>query len=172
LSDETGIAGGAAALPRPDEVTTRERDDAMGAYLMMFASLAMGLPLPLINIVASTIYYFINRKSSRFVAFHALQALISHIPVTLINAGAIVWLIVELVGWHFLTAPFIAFGLFAILLNLAFIVYTLIALVRARRGQFFYIPLFGRLAFDRHFGERDEKPKSVPRNEPPRGFWG
>lgn len=172
MSDDARAAGGALELPRPEEISTRERDDAMGAYLMMFASLAMGLPLPLLNIVASTIYYFINRKNSRFVAFHALQALISHIPVTLVNAGAVVWLIVELVGRHSLTAPFIAFGAFAIALNLAFLVYTLIALVRARRGQFFYLPLFGRLAFDRHFGERAERPRSEPRNEPPRGFWG
>jgi len=53
----------------------------MGAYLMMFATLAVGLPLPLINLVAAFIYLYINRKTSRFVHFHALQSLYSQIPL-------------------------------------------------------------------------------------------
>jgi uncharacterized Tic20 family protein len=140
LPDEPGGAVGKAALPGPEEIGARERDDAMGAYLMMFASLGLGLPLPFINIVASIVYYFLNRRSSRFVGFHALQALISHIPVTLLNTACLVWFVVELVGGSLITIPLLTTILFTAALNLAFIVYSLIALVRARRGLFFYIP--------------------------------
>ena len=73
FNDEAGgfppegkASGESQGLPHPDELGTRERDDAMGAYLMMFASLGLGLPFPLINIIASAVYYFVNRKSSRF----------------------------------------------------------------------------------------------------------
>ena len=38
-------------LPQPNEVSSREREDGMGAYLMMFASLGVGLPLPIINLI-------------------------------------------------------------------------------------------------------------------------
>jgi uncharacterized membrane protein len=165
-------AGTAPILPPPDEISSRERDDAMGAYLMMFASLGLGLPLPLFNIIASAIYYFINRKNSRFVAFHALQAFLFHIPVSLFNAATLVWIVIVLVGGHFIPTSFFPFCIFTILLNLIFIIYSLIALVRARRGLFFYIPLFGRLAFDRHYGKRRRKEIPEPRNEAPRGFWG
>ncbi len=68
------------ALPQPSEIPEREKEDAMGAYLMMFASLAIGLPIPLLNLVASVIYFFVNRKNGPFVAFHALQALLTHVP--------------------------------------------------------------------------------------------
>src|SRR5258706_9210434 len=78
-------------LQQPEEIAEREKEDAMGAYLMMFAAVAVGLPLPVINLIASVIYYFINRKKSRFIHFHSLQALLSNIPTTLINWGVVIW---------------------------------------------------------------------------------
>ena len=42
-----------AEIPQPEEVSTREREDAMGAYLMIFGALAAGLPLPIINLIAA-----------------------------------------------------------------------------------------------------------------------
>src|SRR6187399_986036 len=88
-------------LPQPDELTTREKEDAMGAYLMMFAALGAGLPLPIINLAAAVIYYYINKSSSRFVKFHSYQALIATIPTTLINAGAMYWALhIFFSDWH------------------------------------------------------------------------
>src|SRR5438477_6013265 len=88
-------------LEQPDELTTREKEDAMGAYLMMFAAIGAGLPLPIINLIAAVIYYFINKSASRFVRFHSYQALIATIPTTLINAGAMFWIIrILFFDWH------------------------------------------------------------------------
>jgi len=178
LNDEAGglppegkASGEPPGLPRPDELSSRERDDAMGAYLMMFASLGLGLPFPLINIIASAVYYFVNRKTSRFVAFHALQAFLFHIPVSLLNAATLVWLIVTLVKGIF-PASFFVLCFITAVFNVVFIVYSLIALVNARRGLFFYVPLFGRIAFDWHYGERQLRKKATPENKAPRGFWG
>ncbi len=64
-------------LPQPDQLTEREKEDGMGAYLMMFAAFAVGLPLPAVNLIAAMIYYFINRKKSRFIHFHCLQSFLS-----------------------------------------------------------------------------------------------
>ena len=64
-------------LPQPEEIAEREKVDAMGAYLMMFAAVAVGLPLPIINLIAAVVYYFVNRKKSRFIHFHCLQSLLS-----------------------------------------------------------------------------------------------
>ncbi|MEX2597058.1 MAG: hypothetical protein WEC59_09050, partial [Salibacteraceae bacterium] len=61
-------------LPQPDEIPDHEREDAMGAYLMMFAAVASALPLPVINLIAAIIYYYVNRRKSRFVHFHSLQS--------------------------------------------------------------------------------------------------
>ena len=90
MADREQAAPG-IVLPQPADITQREKDDAMASYLMMFASWAVGLPLPLVNLVASVVYYAVNRKSSKFVAFHALQSFLSQVPVSLLNAGVVGW---------------------------------------------------------------------------------
>ena len=44
-------------VEQPDDISLRDREDAMGGYLMMFAALAAGLPLPIINLIASIVYW-------------------------------------------------------------------------------------------------------------------
>jgi uncharacterized membrane protein len=159
-------------LPQPEEIAEREKEDAMAAYLMMFASLAIGLPIPLFNLIASVIYFLVNRKSSPFVAFHALQALLTHVPVVLLNAGLVGWLIgilVTQVGFH---AEFFWYMLFTILVNLAYIIWSIVALIHARKGRFFYMPVVGRLCFSHYYGPRAEARRSTPRweNKPPEGL--
>ncbi|HUI69835.1 MAG TPA: DUF4870 domain-containing protein [Spirochaetia bacterium] len=161
------------ALPQPDDITQRERDDAMGAYLMMFASLAVGLPIPLLNLVASVIYFFVNKKTSAFVAFHALQALLSHIPVVLLNAGVVAWIIANVATHSSSWGWFLWYLFFSILVNLTYVVWSIVALVHANKGRFFYMPFFGRISFARYYGPRTERLRPAPRvweNKPPEGF--
>lgn len=166
--------GGKAAfvLPQPQDISQREKDDAMAAYLMMFASWAVGLPLPLVNMIASVVYYAVTRKTSRFVGFHSLQSLLSQLPVSLLNAGAVGWLIGILVtGFHFQPA-FFAFLFFSAAVNIAYVVLSIIALVNANKGRFYYMPWFGRVAFARFYGpDAEGKEKAADfRNLPPEGF--
>ncbi|MCK5735380.1 MAG: DUF4870 domain-containing protein [Spirochaetaceae bacterium] len=158
-------------LPQPDEITRREREDAMGAYFMMFAAWGIGLPLPFLNLVAAGIYYGINRKKSKFVAFHALQSLTSQIPVTVVNAGLLFWLIRNLVTEIGFFSSFWIYLSFAVVINVAYLVTSLIALTRAYKGNFFYFPIFGRLAFDSWYGANaPEGEAGVRPNRPPDGF--
>ncbi len=159
-------------LPQPDEIPERERDDAMGAYLMMFASLAIGLPIPLLNVIASLIYFFVNRKTSAFVAFHALQALLTHIPIVLLNAGVIGWLIGILVSKTPFGPAFFWFTTFTVLANIAYIVWSIVALVHARKGRFVYFPFIGRLCFARYYGPEAMARRAPPvwENKPPEGY--
>jgi uncharacterized membrane protein len=160
-------------LPQPADIAQREKDDAMASYLMMFASWAIGLPLPLVNLVASAVYYAVNRKSSKFVAFHALQSFLSQVPVSLLNAGAVGWGIGMLVKgdpaqglW-----PFLGYVFFAAAVNILYLGYSIVALLQANKGRFYYLPFFGRLAFDRHYGPASaarERPVWV--NRPPEGI--
>ena len=164
--------GSRIALPQPEEIPERERDDAMGAYLMMFASLAIGLPIPVFNLIASVIYFFVNRKTSPFVAFHSLQALLSHVPVVLVNAGLVGWFIAILATKSGFAGGFFWYLVFAVLLNVLYIVWSIIALIHARKGRFYYIPFFGRLAFERFYGpgaEARRRPKEWE-NRPPEGL--
>lgn len=167
------VVSASVPLPQPSEIPERQKEDAMGAYLMMFASLAIGLPIPLLNLIASVIYFFVNRKNGDFVAFHALQALLSHVPVVLLNAGVIGWLIGILVvpPRDAFTPAFFWFLFFVVLVNLAWIIWSIVALVHARKGHFFYMPLIGRMCFARYYGTKARSRKAAQpwQNRPPEG---
>ena len=59
----------------------------MAAYLMNFAAWGAGLPFPSLNLIAAAIYFLVNRKKSRFVAFHCFQAFTSQLPTTVLNVN-------------------------------------------------------------------------------------
>lgn len=154
-------------LPQPDEIPEREKEDAMGAYLMMFAAVGAGLPLPVINLIAAVIYYFINRSKSRFVRFHALQSLLSQIPVSVLNAFGVFWAIrIIFTDWTF-DDLFTGYLWMLLVANLVYFIFSLIAAVKARRGQFYYFIFFGKLSYHSVFAVRDVTSESVV-NLPPR----
>jgi uncharacterized membrane protein len=153
-------------LPQPDEISIREREDGMGAYLMMFATLAIGLPLPVINLVAAFIYLYINRKTSRFVHFHALQSLYSQIPVTLLNAGMMTWLVIILVKDFNFGSEFRGYVIMVAIANLVYFIFSLIAAAKARKGLFYYFIFFGRVAYHRSY-RTESGAEKIWVNKPP-----
>jgi uncharacterized Tic20 family protein len=158
-------------LPQPDEISSAEKDDAMGAYLMMFAAWAVGLPLPILNLIAAVIYFYVNKKTSRFVAFHALQSLLSQIPVTLINVALIVWLVRNVITGAVYSSGFFILLAVMVCSNILYLIFSIAALVRAKKGNFFYIPFFGRVAFGRYYGPNAVSLEvSVKENRPPEGY--
>lgn len=147
-------------LEQPDEIPTRVREDAMGAYLMMFGALAAGLPLPIINLIAAIIYLYVNNNKGRFVKFHALQSLYSQLPTTLLNAGLTFWTIRlflsggifdqgESVGDTFATVGdmYWAYLYVVIAANLLYVIFSLVGAAKARKGKMFYFFFFGKLAY-------------------------
>lgn len=154
-------------LPQPAEVTDREREDATGAYLMMFATVAIGLPLPVINMIAAIVYYYTNRSKGDFVRFHSLQSLWSQLPVSVMNSIAVIWVIVNLVKEHDFTSQFwgylIAVGVF----NVIYLVFSIIGAVMAHRGRFYYFLFFGKLAYIQVFRARQITERPVE-NKPPK----
>ncbi len=169
-------------VPQPEEISTREREDAMGAYLMMFASLAVGLPLPIINLLAAIIYYFANRKKSRFVHFHVLQSLLSQLPTSLLNAGAVFWTFSILFSNSpdfasddvqfstLFSGTYVGYLIMVFIANLVYFIFSIIAATKAHKGRFYYMLFFGRasynIAFNRNNTIHTQKEEAV--NLPPR----
>ncbi|QKG80030.1 DUF4870 domain-containing protein [Tenuifilum thalassicum] len=145
-------------IPQPDEVSDIEKDDAMGAYFMMFATTGLGLPLPIINLIASIIYYYLNRSKGRFVQFHSLQSLYSQIPVTLLNSALVIWAIINLVNDTPFTNTFWGLVITAGIFNIIYFIFSIIAAVKAKKGRFFYFLFFGKLAYIQAY-------KKMPTNE-------
>lgn len=155
---------GKAVLPQPEEITDKEKSDAMGAYLMMFAALILGLPLPFLNIIAAVIYFAVNKKS-RFVVFHTYQSMISQIFVSLINAVLVVYCVflfiqaavleaMNAVPSVFYLIPLAVLGLTALVMNILYVVYSIVGCIKANKGVFYYMPVFGKISFARYYGER------------------
>jgi uncharacterized membrane protein len=169
-------------LPQPDEVSSRDREDGMGAYLMMFASLGIGLPLPIINLIAAIIYYYVNRKKSRFVHFHTFQSLVSQLPTSILNAISVFWtfslifrqedVFIEETSDFVELFPnmYVGYLIMVVIANLIYIIFSIIAASRAYKGRFYYMIFFGRIAYNYVYkvkaGDDAESKGSI--NLPPR----
>lgn len=153
-------------IQQPDDMPAREREDAMGAYFMMFASLAAGLPLPIINLIAATIYYHINKHKSRFVRFHSLQSLLSQLPVSLLNAGLVVWAISFFKYDFNFNNTFLAYVIVVIIANLVYLGFSILAAIKARQGRMYYFLFFGRFSYEIVYKVREEH-ETMFRNNPP-----
>lgn len=160
---------GPMTLPQPDQITLREKEDAMGAYLMMFAAWGAGLPFPLINLIAAAVYFVINSKRSKFVSFHAYQSLLTQIPISLFNAGLLAWAAALFFSSNWsLSVTFVSYAIFVALWNLIYMIFSIIACIAARKGRFYYFWVFGRLAFARYYLR--ERTVSGHANRPPEGL--
>jgi len=169
-------------IPQPEDITQREREDAMGAYLMTFAAIGAGLPIPMAGFIASLIYHATNAKKSDFVGFHSYQSLVTEFPVSVLNAILVVWAIVifwdaarpygDFVWPEDLTA-FWVFLVFSITATLVYMIFSIIACIQARKGRFYYFFFFGRIAFLRYYGSQrkiSSQEKPAIRNELPKGL--
>lgn len=157
-------------IPQPDQLSAREKDDAMGAYLMMFGALGAGLPLPFVSTIAAVIYHVLNAKKSRFVGFHSLQSLVSESAVSILNAVVIIWaLCIWLMKEVTLDRWFLTFAIFTLLWNLIYAVFSVIACIHAKNGRFYYFWIIGRIAF-RYYYARDNRNSISPVNTPPQGL--
>lgn len=153
-------------IPQPDEIPIREREDAMGSYFMMFAALAAGLPLPIINLIAAVIYYFINRKKSGFVHFHAFQSLISQLPTSLLNIIAVFWTLRIVFTDGEFTRVFFGYLIMAGIANLIYIILSIVAAIRARSGRMYYFLFFGPIAYKIAFSKKETSEKVYENKAP------
>lgn len=156
-------------IPQPNEIPLKEKEDAMGAYLMMFAAIGAGMPLPIINLIASIVYYNIFKKSSSFVRFHCHQALYSQIPLTLMNAFGAFWCIRVAFwdDWYF-TDNLKGYLFMLLIANIVYIIFGIVSAVRARKGQMYYYWIFGKISYHAVFAVNAEsKTENEIVNKPP-----
>lgn len=160
-------------LPQPNEIPDREREDAMGAYLMMFAAVAVALPLPVINLIAAIIYYFVNRRKSKFIHFHSLQSLLSQLPTTLMSWGLLAWVIrIWLLDLNEPNDYFKGYLIATVAANLIYFTFSLVAAVRARKGRMYYLIFFGRVSYEFVFSKKRKfrylnEEEEIVENRPP-----
>ena len=85
--------------------------------------------------------------------------------------GFIAWLAGILLKENTFSSAFFVYLVFMGLSNIVYIIFSIVALGRARKGRFFYFPFFGRLSFGRYYGpDAVSFSEPVEENKPPEGF--
>lgn len=137
-------------LEQPDELDHRDKEDGMGAYLMMFAALAAGLPLPIINLVAAAIYYYTMRGKKRFVRFHALQSFWSQTFTSVLNIALVaITLRMFINGWRFDfgNQAYLMFLASMVIANLIYVGFSIVAAIKAYHGKVYYFLFVGPMCY-------------------------
>lgn len=112
-----------------------EAEKASNGYLMSLLALMVGMPFPIINLLATIIFYFSNRKSTYFVRWHCTQTLVSQLTLLVVNAIGFSWTMSILFGDNLLSNKYIAYIATIFLFNLAEFIVTISAAVKTRKGK-------------------------------------
>lgn len=112
-----------------------ELEKASNSYLMSLIAIVAGLPLPILNLIATFIFYLGNRKSTFFVRWHCTQALLSQLSMLFINSAAFWWTVSLIFQGREIDNWYIAYMITAIFFNLIEFIGTIVMAIKTRRGQ-------------------------------------
>ncbi|MFM7852048.1 MAG: DUF4870 domain-containing protein, partial [Flammeovirgaceae bacterium] len=105
------------------------------SYLMSLIAVIAGLPLPIINLIATLIFYLSNRKDTYFVRWHCTQALLSQFSLLLMNSVGFWWTISVIFGSENATNSFIGYIITVFLFNVAEFIATIYTAITTRKGK-------------------------------------
>lgn len=116
------------------KIPLHEAEGASNSYLMSLVAVIAGLPLPIINLLASLIFYFGHRRSGYFVRWHCTQALLSQLLLFFINSCAFWWTISIIFTPETISKPYGYYLLFVLVFNIIEFIGTIYAAIQTRKG--------------------------------------
>lgn len=133
------------SLLRDYQPNEYECERASNVYLMSIVIVIIGLPIPVINLIATLIVYLNNRDSTHYVRWHSLQALFSQLFVAVLNGIGLSWTLSIAFGDNRISEIYFGYIATVVLFNVMEFVATIYAAVRVRKGQHLEFWLFGPL---------------------------
>ncbi len=122
-----------------------EAERASNSYLMSLIAIIAGLPLPIVNLLATFIFYMGNRKGTYFVRWHCTQALVSQFSLLLTNSFGFWWTIHIILGDDKISTNYIAYIMTIFIFNVIEFIGTIYTAIIVRKGRhiewWFYGPL-------------------------------
>lgn len=116
--------------------TETESEKASNSYLMSLIAIMAGFPLPIINLMATLFFYIANRKSTYFVRWHCIQALLSQFSLFLINSIGFWWTVSILINEdEHISNPYLAYIITVFIFNLVELAFTISAAIKTRKGK-------------------------------------
>ncbi len=138
-----------AVRPFPYKPGEHEREKASNSYLMSLIALIAGLPLPIVNLIATFFFYLGNRNGTYFVRWHCIQALLSQLSLLFMNSYGFWWTISILFMDGQVTNDYVAYLITIVMFNLVDFAATIYTAIQTRKGRhiewLFYGDLTNRL---------------------------
>jgi len=131
--------------PFPYKPSEHEAEKASNSYLMSLVALVAGLPLPIINLIATLFFFLANRKAPYFVRWHCTQALFSQMVLLGINSFGFWWTISIILTEETVTNNYFAYIFTGILFNLLEFISTIYSAVQTRKGKHVKLWFFGNI---------------------------
>jgi len=122
-----------------------ENEKASNSYLMSLVVIMVGLPLPIVNVIASAIFFLSNRKSARFVRWHCTQTLLAQGFTLPVNAAGLYWTLGIIFDRVAVSNNYIAYIVTIILFNLVEFIATIYSAIQTRQGKHIVWWFFGPL---------------------------
>lgn len=118
----------------PYTPTEHEAEKASNSYLMSLIALMAGLPLPIINLIASIIFYLGNRKGTYFVRWHCTQALLSQLSLLFANSFGFWWTVSIIFSDEKISNDYLAYVGAIVLFNVVEFITTIYTAIQTRKG--------------------------------------
>jgi uncharacterized Tic20 family protein len=126
----------------PYQPGEHEAESASNSYLMSLVAVIAGLPLPIVNLLATFFFFVANRKKTFFVRWHCTQALLSQLSLFLMNTVGFWWTISIMFFDESVTNNYIGYMIVIFFFNVAEFIATIYTAVKTRNGKhvewFFY----------------------------------
>ncbi len=122
-----------------------ELEKASNGYLMSLIAVMAGMPLPIVNLLATLFFYLGNRKSTWFVRWHCTQTLLSQLTVLVMNSVGFSWTMSIAFGDGVLTNAYVGYMITIFLFNLGEIVITINMAAQTRKGHHIELWFWGTL---------------------------
>ncbi len=114
--------------------TEHESEKASNSYLMSLIAIIAGLPLPILNLLATLGFYLGNRRGTYYVRWHCIQALISQVSMLFINSALFWWTVSILFSDERITNQYIAYLITVLIYNIVEFIVTINTAIKTRKG--------------------------------------
>jgi hypothetical protein len=112
---------------------------------MSLVAVIAGLPLPIINLLATFFFYLANRKSTFFVRWHCTQALLSQAVLLFANSYSFWWTVSIIFTDEKVSNHYFAYLFTVIVFNILEIISTIYCAIQTRKGIHVKVFFFGNV---------------------------
>ncbi len=122
-----------------------ENEKASNSYLMSLIAMIAGVPLPILNLLATLVFFLGNRKGTYFVRWHCTQALLGQFSLLFVNSAGFWWTLWVILDIDPVTNSYIGYMFTLLIFNGIELVSTIYTAINVRKGIHVEWWLYGSL---------------------------